>query len=119
LEKEIVVKFDSEAYQEYLRLKQTADDSGAKPTSKQLLDSIDMSILRLKANPFYGDQIPRKYLSKALISSFGTDKLFRIELVGFWRLIYTVIGNEAKIVALILEYMNHDRYNKLFGYKKR
>lgn len=34
-------------------------------------------------------------------------------------LLYTIIGDEIKIIALILEYMDHDHYNKIFSYKNK
>jgi hypothetical protein len=39
--------------------------------------------------------------------------------VGYWRLLYTIIGDETKIIAFILEYMDHAGYNKIFGYQKK
>jgi len=93
--------------------------SKTNPTYKQLLISINNAIKNLKLNPHFGDLIPRKYLNSKLIERYGTDKIFRIELVGFWRLLYTLIGDETKIIAFILEYMDHEAYNKLFGYRKK
>lgn len=122
MNKEVVVQFDAEAYKEYLELQRAAADnkpSSSNPTYAQLLSSINNAVKNLKSNPFYGDLIPRKYLSKGVVDRYGTDKIFRIELVGYWRLLYTVRGTEAKIIAFILEYMNHEKYNKIFGYKKR
>jgi hypothetical protein len=58
-------------------------------------------------------------MSKKIIDKYGTDKIFRIELVGYWRLLYTVVGDEAHIIAFILEYMDHPAYDKLFGYRKK
>lgn len=122
MNKEVIVQFDEEAYKEYSNL-QTAVAEGkscsGNPSYEQLLTSINNAVRNLKANPFYGNLIPRKYLNPNLINKYGTDKIFRVELVGYWRLLYTVIGDEAKIIAFILEYMGHDRYNKLFGYDKR
>lgn len=91
----------------------------SKPTYEQLLTSINNAIRNLKANPHYGDLIPRINISKQTCARYGTDKIFRIELVGYWRLLYTLIGDEAKIIAFILEYMDHSAYNKIFGYNKR
>ena len=90
-----------------------------KPTYEQLLSSINTAISNIKANPYYGDLIPQKYISKATVYKYGTNKVFRVELVGFWRLLYTLIGEEARIIAFILEYMDHDKYNKVFGYKRK
>ncbi len=122
MEKEVLVQFDSEAFKEFTELQEAVEQGKlgpSDPTYRQLLASINNAIKNLKANPFYGDLIPRKYLSKGVIARYGTDKILRIELIGYWRLLYTVLGNEARIIALILEYMSHDKYNKIFGYKKR
>lgn len=122
MKKPIIIKFDEEAYKEYQELKKAVSEgkkSKKKPTYDQLLNSIDNAIKNIKINYKYGDLIPRKYISNAVIEKYGTDRIFRVGLVGYWRLLYTVIGDEAKIIAFILEYMRHDKYNKLFGYKKK
>ncbi len=90
-----------------------------KPTYKQLLESINNALKNIKANHNYGNLIPRKYIPKKAIGKYGTDKILRVELVGYWRLLYTLIGDEVKIIAFILEYMNHKECNKLFGYRKK
>lgn len=122
MDKEVEIKFDEEAYREYTELRDLVAKgkiAKKKPTYSQLLSSIDASLRNIKANPYYGDLIPRKYISKATINKYGTDKIFRVELVGYWRLLYTVTGDEIKIIAFILEFMDHDKYNKLFGYRKK
>lgn len=118
--KEIIVKFDSKAYQEYLKLKKKVElkEKSNNPSYEQLLRSINNTLKILKLNIHFGDLIPRKYLNKKLIQRYGTDKILRIELVGYWRLLYTIIGEETKIIAFILEYIDHKTYNKRFRYKK-
>lgn len=122
MNKEVEVRFDEEAYKEYEELQEFVAEgksSRKKPTYEQLLSSINTAIKNLKADPYYGDLIPRKYISKGVIQRYGTDKILRAELVGYWRLLYTLIGEEVKIIAFILEFMDHDKYNKIFGYKKK
>ena len=122
MEKLVVVKFDEEAHKEYLELQEAVAEnkkSKKRLTYEQLLTSINNAIRNIKADYKYGDLIPRKYISKATINKYGADKIFRVELVGYWQLLYTLIGDEAKIIAFILEYMDHDKYNKVFGYKKK
>lgn len=122
MNKEIVVQFDATAFKEYKELQEEVANgttTSRKPTYGQLLSSINNALRNIKANPYYGDLIPRKYLNKALTQRYGTEKIFRVELVGYWRLLYTLIGDEAKIIAFILEYMDHSRYDKLFGYHKK
>ena len=122
MNKEVVIQFDADAYKEYKELQEAVaqnKSSSSTPSYEQLLSSINNAIRNMKANPFYGNLIPRKYLNKGVIDRYGTDKIFRVELVGYWRLLYTIIGDEAKIIAFILEYMDHNNYNKIFGYKKK
>ena len=121
MKKEVVVQFDKEAYHEYQELQELVTQgkkAKKKPTYEQLLSSINTALSNIKANPYYGNLIPRKYISKGIVNKYGTDKIFRVELVGFWRLLYTVIGEETRIIAFILEYMDHDKYDKVFGYRK-
>src|SRR5690606_4964426 len=120
--KQVEVIFDESSYREYLLLQEKVKKdivSKQTPSYKQLLKSVDAAISNLKNNPFCGDLIPQKYLTKKLVSLYGTNKIFRIELVGYWRLLYTIIGEETKIIAFILEYVDHDKYNKLFNYRKK
>lgn len=122
MNKPIIIQFDEKANQEYLELQRlVAEGIKAKkePTYEQLLTSVNNALRNIKADYRHGDLIPRKYISKETIKRYGTERIFRVELVGYWRLLYTVIGDEVKIIALILEYMDHERYNKVFGYRKR
>ena len=120
MKKPIIVQFDKDAYHEYEELQELVakgEKARKKPTYEQLLSSINAAIGNIKADHYYGDLIPRKQISKATINRYGTDKILRVELVGFWRLLYTLIGDEVKIIAFILEFMDHKKYDKIFGYK--
>ena len=122
MRKEVEVRFDKDAYKEYDELQELVakgKPSKEKPTYEQLLSSINTAIKNLRANPYYGDLIPRKYISKGVFRRYGTDKILRVELVGYWRLLYTLIGEDVKIIAFILEFMDHGRYNKIFGYRNK
>ena len=122
MKKEVSIRFDEDAYKEYKELQEVVIKGKVakkKPTYEQLLTSVNNALDNIKANPYYGDLIPKKYLSKGVIQRYGTDKILRVELIGYWRLLYTLIGDEVKIIAFILEFMDHDKYNKIFGYKKK
>ncbi|MFO8015522.1 MAG: hypothetical protein R6U32_00295 [Candidatus Woesearchaeota archaeon] len=122
MDKEVSVQFDEDAYKGYKELQELVADrrkSSRKPTYSQLLSSINNVLRNIKANPYYGDLIPRKYISKSTSDRYGTDRIFRAELVGYWRLLYTIIGDEVRIIAFILEFMDHNEHNKIFGYRKK
>jgi hypothetical protein len=34
-------------------------------------------------------------------------------------MIYTIVGNEYEIISILLEFMDHEEYDKKFGYRKK
>jgi hypothetical protein len=122
MQKPVIIQFAKEAYREYQQLQKAVVEnkkSKKEPTYRQLLSSINNVLKNIKADHNYGNLIKRNHISKAVIKKYGTDKIFRVPLIGYWRLLYTLIGDEAKIIAFILEYMDHNRYNKIFSYRKK
>ncbi|MBC8501197.1 MAG: hypothetical protein ISS25_03530 [Nanoarchaeota archaeon] len=122
MDKAVVVRFDIEAYKEYKNLQKAVKKgkkSKKKPTYEQLLNSIDNAIINMQTDYKYGVLIPKKYISKDTVKRYGTDKILRVELIGYWRLLYTIIGSEDEIIVIVLEYTDHDKYSKIFGYRKK
>lgn len=85
----------------------------------QLLKSIRQKIDFIKANPFYGDSIAKKLIPQEYKEIYGAINLFRVELSGFWRMLYTLKGDQIEIVAFILDIIEHPAYDKKFGYRKK
>ncbi len=83
-----------------------------------LLRSIKQRIEFLKENPQYGLQIPKNRIPKEYLIKYDANNLWKINLPGAWRIIYTIRGSEVEIISLILDIFNHDDYNKKFRYRK-
>lgn len=83
-----------------------------------LLNSILQKVSILKDNPEYGVHIPKDRIPKEYIKNYGVTNLWKVNLSGAWRMIYTVRGSELEIISLILDMMNHRDYEKKFKYKK-
>ena len=81
----------------------------------RLLKSIKNKIDLLKENPFYGDNIEKKKIPKG----YNVPNLWRVELTNYWRMLYTLRGDEIEVVCFVLEIIDHKKYNKIFGYKKK
>ena len=79
----------------------------------KLLKSIKEKVELIKDNPFYGDNIKKKIIPKI----FDVPNLWRAELNNYWRMLYTIRGNEIEVVCFVLKFSDHKEYNKLFGYK--
>lgn len=121
--KPVKVVITGEAQKEYKALNAVVGREkvkGLKTSDYQkLLKSINQKIDLLKDNPQYGIHIPKNKTPPIYIKKYDVNNLWKVNLVGAWRMIYTIKGSEVDIIALILDLMNHKDYNKKFGYKKK
>ncbi len=78
-------------------------------------------IQSLKADSIVGEHLKKENIPSYYIERHKVQILYRVALPQRWRLIYTLLTlNEGeKPKALLLELMDHDKYNKRFGYFKR
>jgi len=83
-----------------------------------LLNSIKQKIELLRNNPEYGVHISKGKIPKNYVKEYDINNLWKVNLSGAWRMIYTIKGSEVEIISLILSIMNHKNYEKKFKYKK-
>lgn len=83
---------------------------------QQLLKSIKQKTELIKANPQYGASVPKAIIKK---TGYDVDNMWVADLVGYWRMIYTLKGNAIEILCFVLEIVDHERYEKIFGYRKK
>jgi len=83
---------------------------------RQLFEFIGRAIDDLKKNPVCGIRIPNRLIPKEYIKNYGISNLWKYNLPNAWRLLYTIVGDEIKIISVILEWMDHKNYEKRFGY---
>jgi len=112
LGKEVRVHLKGQAKQAYLELKKRTDKD-----VQTLLRSIERITGILKDNPQFGDPL-RKDLIPRKFRETGTQNLYRVELSNYWRLLYTIEGTQVEIFCFVLSIIDHNTYDKLFGYKK-
>ena len=112
-----------EADSEYRRLNELVGQQlreGKEGTHEvQLLRSIKQKIDFLKSNPFYGNNIPKALIPKEYIAKYNVKNLWRVELTNYWRMLYTIKGDQVEIVCFVLDVIDHKDYDKKFGYKKK
>lgn len=83
-----------------------------------LLNSIKQKVDLLKLNPEYGIHIPKDRIPKEYVVKYDVSNLWKVNLSGAWRMVYTIRGSEVEIISLILDIVNHSDYEKKFGYRK-
>jgi hypothetical protein len=50
---------------------------------------------------------------------YAVQNLWRVELTDYWRMLYTIKGDHVEIVCFVLEIIDHQTYDKRFGYSKK
>lgn len=108
--KEVRIMLKGQAKDSYIELKKRSDKE-----SKSILNSIERIKEILKENPQYGDPIPKRLIPKEFIKQ-GIQNLYRVELSNYWRMLYTIEGNQIEIFLFVLNIVDHKEYNKLLGY---
>ncbi len=118
--KPLRIQLVGNAAEEFENLNKTVGEEQANGIQnserQQLLRSIKQKIELIKANPQYGDAVPKALIKK---SGYSVDNLWIVDLTGYWRMVYTLKGSEIEILCFILEIIDHKRYDKIFGYRKK
>ncbi|MCK5282408.1 MAG: hypothetical protein KAK00_03285, partial [Nanoarchaeota archaeon] len=65
-----------------------------------LLNSIKQKIEILRDNPEYGIHIPKDRIPKEYIKDYDVNNLWKVNLSGAWRMVYTIRGSEVEIISL-------------------
>lgn len=119
LHRPVKVILKGQAKEEFEELNRLAGEQNEKGITNseeiQLIKSIQQKADLIKENPLYGNNIPKKQIPKSL----AVSNLFRVELSGRWRMLYTLEGNQIEIVAFVLYVVDHPSYDRLFGYKRK
>lgn len=123
MNKQVRVVLLGEAEEEFKRLNEIAGSqaiAGRENSEEiQLLRSIRQKIEFIKNNPFYGDPIAKDLIPEEYKIKYHAVNLFRAELSQFWRMLYTLKGDEVEIIAFVLDIISHPKYNSKFGYRKK
>ena len=85
----------------------------------QLLRSIKQKTEFVKANPFYGDNVPKVLIPQEYIQKYKANNLWRVELTNYWRMMYTIKGDQVEVICFVLDIMPHKEYDKKLGYSKK
>lgn len=102
---------DPKVYAAYQKLKESkyADE-------KELFVQLEQALDALKKDPFCGIEISKKLIPAEYARRYGVNNLWKYNLRGGWRLIYTNVSDEVKILSVVLEWFDHPNYEKRFGY---
>jgi hypothetical protein len=82
------------------------------PVKKALVKAIE----NIREDFQAGEYIPKSDIPENYLKKYGINNIRVYDLPFAWRLMYTVSGsNEIGIISVLLDWMNHKDYEKLFG----
>ena len=83
------------------------------PIKKALINAIK----NIQENCYYGRNVKKKLIPKKLIKKYKINNLWIYNLPSAWRLLYSLTtSGEVELIAVILDWMNHKDYERLFKF---
>src|SRR3989339_1014188 len=123
LKKKIAIKLIGDAEKAYQDLNKIVGEQRNQgiTSSKDitLLNSINRIFDIIVSNPFYGENAKKDLIPKEYRQKYDAANLFIVDLPDYWRMIYTLESDEIEIITFVLDIIDHNGYNKKFGFRKR
>jgi Txe/YoeB family toxin of Txe-Axe toxin-antitoxin module len=88
----------------------------SRTENKKLYEHLNRAFDSISENAFCGIQIPKRLIPKEYLRNYSIDNLWKYNLPKGWRLLYSVARDKVIIIAIILEWLPHDKYEKRFKY---
>lgn len=75
------------------------------------------AIKDIQENVFCGRNVKKSLIPKELIQKYNINNLWIYNLSDGWRMLYVITpSEEIEIIAVILDWMNHKDYERLFKF---
>ena len=87
-----------------------------KELDKRLYKEIENALNIIKQNAFFGRNVKKKLIPKELIQKYNLNNLWIYNLRKDWRLLYTLTNNKIEVLAIVLDWLNHKDYERLFKF---
>lgn len=82
-----------------------------------LKKALEKAVRDISENVFCGRNVKKKLIPKELIQKYSISNLWIYNLPSAWRLLYAITPSEdVRIIAAILDWMNHKDYERLFKF---
>lgn len=96
---------------EFVKFYNSLSDSNA------LRKRLDQVMDNLKKKPTMGDKIQARLFPVKYVKKYGIRNLFRYAVGSNYRVLYTLVDRNGVLYCVILDVLDHKKYDELFGYK--
>lgn len=97
------------------KLKQAFEE--LKDSDKDFYEELQKARTEISKNAFCCRNAKKELIPKGYIQKYGIGNLWIYDLRDGWRLLYTIVNpNKIEILAIILNWMNHKDYERLFNF---
>ena len=122
IKKKITIKLIGDAEKAFNGLNKIVGEQRSQGVTSSkditLLNAINRIFDVIVSNPFYGENSKKDLIPKEYRQKYDATNLFIVDLPDYWRMVYTLESDEIEIIAFILDVIDHDEYNKKFGFRK-
>jgi len=109
------VKLGPEFSKEFVKLQRKAEKGEGE--AKYLLKLVNKGIAKIATRITAGKKVPKKLWPKEYVRKYGITNLWKLNLDCYWRMTYTIVGDQVELFGIVLEVMDHKKYDRKFGYK--
>lgn len=81
-----------------------------------LLGVFDKSVSKLAQSAEAGKHIRKALWPAEYCRKYGITNLWKLNLDAFWRVIYTLRGEQAEIIGFVIDLLDHKKYERKFKY---
>jgi len=73
----------------------------------------------IRKKPDCGVAVSKKLIPQKYVKHYGINNLYKYDLPDGWRLLYSLGKEGIEVIAVILEWCSHKKYEKIFHYRAR
>ena len=96
------------------KLEETFDSLGDNDPTKKALKR---AIKDIQQNCHCGRNVKKQLIPRHFISKYDITNLWIYNLPSAWRLLYSLTNSdEVELIAVVLNWMNHKEYERLFKF---
>ncbi|MCK5617648.1 type II toxin-antitoxin system RelE/ParE family toxin [Candidatus Pacearchaeota archaeon] len=97
-----------------IKLKESFEELSSN--DPRLYKEIEKALNDICNNHTCGRNVRKKLIPRELIKKYQINNLWIYNLRKDWRLLYSIGKDDVEIIAIVLDWMNHKEYERLFKF---